>query len=151
MTERLTLEEARAKGYLRAVQPGDKLEPSSAGANAEAKALRRLLGQRDAFLFFIRKLLELGLDVRLEYRFHHSRRWRFDVAILDLELAVEVDGGGWTRGRHHRPQGRDNDNEKDAAAQADGWRVIHVSPEHIANGEALSLVERFAAGGDLGK
>ncbi len=146
MTERLTLEEARRKGYLHAVEEGERLEPSSTTGGAEAKALRRHLGQRDALLKLIRQLLDLGLDVRLEYRFHHSRRWRFDIALLDLELAVEVDGGGWIHGRHHRAAGRDRDNEKDAAAQLDGWRVIHVSPEHIANGEALALVERYAKG-----
>ncbi len=146
MTERLTLEEARRKGYLRAVEKGERLEPSSTTGSAEAKALRRHLAHRDALLMFVKKLLELGFDVRLEYRFHHSRRWRFDVALLDLELAVEIDGGGWIHGRHHRAAGRTNDNEKDAAAQLDGWRVIHVSPEHIANGEALALVERYANG-----
>ncbi len=147
MTERLTLEEARRKGYLRAVQPGEKPAPLDTGAgSAEAKALRRHLAHRDGLLLFLKKLLELGFDVRLEYRFHHSRRWRFDVALLDLELAVEIDGGGWIHGRHHRAAGRTNDNEKDAAAQLDGWRVIHVSPEHIANGEALALVERYANG-----
>lgn len=148
MTERLTLEEARRKGYLRAVGENEKLEPSSTTGGAEAKALRRHLSQRDALLTLVRKLLDLGLDVRLEYRFHHSRRWRFDIALLDLELAVEVDGGGWIHGRHHRAAGRANDNEKDAAAQLDGWRVIHVSPEHIANGEALALVERYANGNE---
>lgn len=140
MTEKLTLDEAKRRGYLRAVETPS----SAASSSAEAKSLRRQLGQRDALLTFLRKLLDLRLDVRLEYRFHASRRWRFDVAVLDLELAVEIDGGGWIHGRHHRAAGRANDNEKDAAAQLDGWRVIHVTPEHIANGEALALVERYA-------
>lgn len=38
-----------------------------------------------------------------EHRFHESRRWRFDYAWPEHRVALEVEGGVWTRGRHTRP------------------------------------------------
>ena len=48
-----------------------------------------------------------------EYRFHHTRRWRFDFVILktadgdaeELKIAVEIEGGIFTHGRHSRSTG----------------------------------------------
>ena len=96
-----------------------------------------------AFMVFLQSLLELGYPVRLEHRFHSSRRWKFDVALLEVLIAVEIDGGGWVHGAHHRKKGRDNDNEKDAEAQILGWRVIRVGWEHVKDGQALTLVRRM--------
>ncbi|EPP5336614.1 hypothetical protein ACUSRM_000689 [Vibrio alginolyticus] len=36
----------------------------------------------------------LKLEVPMsEYRFHETRRWRFDFAYPDQQLAIEVEGG----------------------------------------------------------
>ena len=36
---------------------------------------------------------QLGYDVVKEYQFHDKRKWRFDYAILDKKIAIEVEGG----------------------------------------------------------
>lgn len=66
-----------------------------------------------------------------EHRFHPTRKWRMDLAwpLLDPPLAVEIQGGGWGSGRHHRPAGYRNDCEKQAHALLLGWRVLSVVPE----------------------
>jgi hypothetical protein len=66
------------------------------------------------------------LPVR-EYRFHPQRRWRFDFAWPSRLVALEIDGGKWTRGRHQRPQGSQKDMEKLNNAILMGWRVIRAT------------------------
>ena len=55
-----------------------------------------------------------------EYRFHDTRRWRFDFAWPDIKLAVEIDG----RGRHQTVVGCRSDCEKANEAIRLGWRVL---------------------------
>ena len=65
-----------------------------------------------------------GPDLVREFRFHDTRRWRFDYAHLASKVAIEIDGGVWTRGRHTRARGFLADAEKRNTAQALGWRVF---------------------------
>ena len=62
-----------------------------------------------------------------EYRFHKTRRWRFDFAWPDAMVAVECEGGTWSRGRHVRGKGFEKDCEKYNEATAQGWRVFRVT------------------------
>lgn len=71
-----------------------------------------------------------------------GRRWRFDFAWPDRQIAVEIDGGIWTRGRHVRGVGIEADHEKLAAAAIAGWRVLRVSPGQVTAGIALGWIER---------
>lgn len=63
-----------------------------------------------------------------EYRFHPTRRWRFDFAWPDAKVAVECEGGIWSRGRHVRGRGFESDCEKYNAATLLGWRVFRCTP-----------------------
>lgn len=89
-------------------------------------------------------LLQLrGLQVEglvAEYRWHPTRRWRFDVAWPAVKLAVEVDGGGWINGRHSRGSGVEADCEKVSTAVCDGWRVLRVTPRQVRSGQAAQWV-----------
>lgn len=62
-----------------------------------------------------------------EYRFHPVRKWRFDFAYPDKKIAVECEGGVWTRGRHTRGMGFIQDCEKYNEATLMGWRVLRYS------------------------
>ena len=62
-----------------------------------------------------------------EFRFHPVRRWRFDYAWPASLIALELDGGTWTRGRHTRGAGYRGDCEKLNAATSMGWRVFRVT------------------------
>lgn len=77
-----------------------------------------------------------------EHRFAPPRRWRFDLCWPKKMLAVEVEGGVWTRGRHSRGKGMVADMEKYAEAAIRGWMLIRVSGDMIKSGKALSLIER---------
>ena len=148
MTTRMTVDE-----YLREI--GTQKAPGSPAPAGRAKPRACPACERTAALLaLLRALLDDGHDVRLEHRFHPVRRWRFDVALIDVMIALEIDGGGWGHGAHHRKAGRDRDNEKDAAALALGWRVVRVSWEHVKDGQALEtlrcVVRAARGGGDDG-
>ena len=76
-----------------------------------------------------------------EHRFHETRKWRFDLSWPDRMVAIECEGGVWSRGRHTRPQGFMNDVEKYNAATMAGWKVYRVTAEMVHDGTALQLVE----------
>lgn len=78
-----------------------------------------------------------------EYRFHPTRRWRFDLAWPAQKLAVEIDGAVWTGGRHTRGAGVEKDCEKYAEAMILGWRVLRVSTGQVKSGQALQWAERL--------
>ena len=75
-----------------------------------------------------------------EYRFHPDRRWRFDFAWPGLKIAVEVDGGIYSRGRHVRGTGFERDAEKRNAAVLAGWKVLHFTPRQVKSGIAVRTI-----------
>ena len=81
-----------------------------------------------------------------EYRFHPTRKWRFDFAWPDLMLAVEVDGGEYVQGRHSRARGMRDDNTKINEAQRIGWVVLRFVGSQVKSGEALATIESFIEG-----
>lgn len=78
----------------------------------------------------------------LEHRFHPQRRWRFDFAWPERKIAVEIEGGTFTRGRHVRPLGYEGDCEKYNEAALLGWKVLRFTTRQIAKGIALATLER---------
>jgi hypothetical protein len=66
-----------------------------------------------------------------EYRFHPTRKWRFDYAWPEVRLALEVQGGIWTGGRHVRGGALLKEWEKINTAATLGWRVMYCQPQDI--------------------
>ena len=83
-----------------------------------------------------------------EFRFHPTRRWRFDYAWPDRHVAAEIDGGQYAcfgGGRHNT----DRDRAKLNTAAALGWRVLRFSHTALATDPA-GCVELVAAALVLG-
>lgn len=68
-----------------------------------------------------------GPQLVREHRFALPRKWRMDFAHLPSKVAIEVEGGIWSRGRHVRGRGFEADAEKYNAAQAMGWVVFRLT------------------------
>jgi very-short-patch-repair endonuclease len=94
----------------------------------------------DMFVFLCRSYLKE--ECVRELRFHPVRRWRFDYAIPSHKIAIEVEGGVWTQGRHTRPKGFLGDMEKYNTATALGWRILRVTPETLTTGATLDLIKQ---------
>lgn len=75
-----------------------------------------------------------------EYQFHPKRRWRFDFAWPDERVAVEVEGGIYSGGRHTRGTGFTGDCDKYNAAALDKWTVLRFTAGHIDNGKAVLVI-----------
>lgn len=71
-----------------------------------------------------------------EFQFCPGRRWAFDFAWPDFMVAVEIEGGVWSGGRHVRPEGFEKDIEKYNAATKLGWRTYRFSGTMVSNGSA---------------
>jgi very-short-patch-repair endonuclease len=76
-----------------------------------------------------------------EYRFHPIRKWRFDYAFPEYKVALEVEGGIWTGGRHVNPKGFLGDVEKYNTATLMGWRVYRTTPKDLRSLATLKMLE----------
>ena len=77
-----------------------------------------------------------------EWPFHPERKWRFDYARPDLKIAIEVDGGVFTGGRHSGGVGQVKDMEKCNNACSLGWLVYHITPDDMFDYSFRILVEK---------
>ena len=81
-----------------------------------------------------------------EYRLHPTRRWRFDYAWPDHKIALEVEGGVFTRGRHTRGKGFLGDIAKYNEATRLGWRVFRCTPQQMKTGEIFDWLKEVFDG-----
>lgn len=95
-------------------------------------------------------LKALKIDHVREFRFHPARRWRFDFAIPEIMLAVEVEGitsygknknGSMRLGRHQTAKGIEADLEKYDEAMRLGWNIYRCSQSMVKSGRAIETIE----------
>jgi very-short-patch-repair endonuclease len=79
-----------------------------------------------------------------EFRFHPTRKWRFDFVIGDfpsmMKIAVEVEGGVYSNGRHTRGSGYSADLVKYNTAILCGWKVLRYTTKQI-NTEVIEQIK----------
>lgn len=79
-----------------------------------------------------------GGELKKEYKFADGRRFRFDYYHIE-GVAIELEGGVWSKGRHTRPTGFLNDMEKYNLAASMGILVFRV-PSHDISTKWLSPI-----------
>jgi hypothetical protein len=82
-----------------------------------------------------------------EYEFHPTRKWRFDY-LFEGWLALEVEGGVWTQGRHARGKGMLDDMDKYNEAAFLGYTVLRCTPQDLESGAAFALVKKHLEGSE---
>ncbi len=78
-----------------------------------------------------------------------GRKWRFDMAWPLESVAVEIQGGVFSGGRHVRGYGYEGDCEKLCAAVLLGWRVLPVTGKQVESGVAASRIAQALRGGEV--
>lgn len=89
---------------------------------------------------------DLRVECVKEYKFHPVRKWRFDYAIPEHKIALEVEGGVWTGGRHTSSVGFLKDMEKYNTATLMGWRVFRTTPDELYRLKTLNLLKTAISG-----
>jgi very-short-patch-repair endonuclease len=87
------------------------------------------------------ELKSKGIEFVKEYRFHSTRRFRFDIAILEHRIAVEYEGIFSAKSRHTSIKGYTKDCEKYNLATVNGWRVLRYTAKNY--GQAVSDVMKI--------
>lgn len=87
----------------------------------------------------------VGLGPKLRERLKAAglSDWRADFALPALNLLVEVDGGGWTGGRHTTGTGFAEDLRKMDCAMRLGFNVYRCSPEMVKAGRAIDTIKQL--------
>ena len=111
------------------------------GAKPKPKRKKGKRGPSEGEVAFANQVHLLGLPPPVaEYKFHATRRWRFDFAWPSIKLAVEIEGAIYQQGRHTRGSGFAADTVKYNTATLDGWRVLRFPTDRALNGEAAQIV-----------
>ena len=94
--------------------------------------------------YFESQLIEAGFTgyVR-EYKFHPKRGFRFDFCFKDIKLALEVNGGVYSKGGHTSGPGYSKDMEKLALAAIEGYTVIQMTTGQVSNGQGIEWVQEY--------
>ena len=99
---------------------------------------------KDMFSIWIEK--ELGIPCEKEHKFHPVRKWRFDYAVPTAKVALEVEGGVWTGGRHTSPKGFLGDIEKYNTATLMGWKVLRTTPDELMTAKTMDILKSAVFG-----
>jgi very-short-patch-repair endonuclease len=117
---------------------------------------------------FAAQLVQAGVRDQFtpEYQFHPTRKWRIDWAVVPMRLAVELNGGIFSRpvycnhcgspvtrtlangsvvairegGRHNGSGGYMKDLEKINSLCCAGWRVLQFTSDAVVSGDAVAQV-----------
>lgn len=79
-----------------------------------------------------------------EVRFWPGRRHKFDFAWPGRKIAVEVEGGTYSNGRHTRGKGYEGDCEKYNEAARLGWQVYRFTGGMVKDGRMLETMMKVA-------
>ena len=138
---RAALNQARVDLY---ETPAPESPPSNNDPGVSSKLDPHVEEQRDYLeRMLLRQLRALGVpEPKREYRFHDTRKWRFDFAWPELMVAAEVEGGTWSKGksRHTTGAGFHGDLDKYNAAKSLKWTVFQFDSKHVESGQAAEFM-----------
>lgn len=130
---------------------------------SKGKRLTSKVSDLESIFAFYWQTMGAPITPQTEYKFSQeryldkrgrsrTRQWRFDFAWVNERVAVEIEGGVFTGGRHGVGMGMVNDCNKYNSAALDGWIVLRYTVKHLqSNPDAViqqvkqALVNRSSA------
>jgi len=96
-------------------------------------------------LVVLEQIRKAGLpEPVLEFSFAKDalgREWRADLAYPEDWILIEIEGGAYTRGRHTRGAGYEDDCEKYTTATVMGYRVLRFTTGQVKRGVAVTMLK----------
>ena len=117
-----------SKGKRKALQIVDLLKAEGIDAITEHRFAAELVGGT-------------GKGLRQRLKDANLKDWRFDIAILEYKIAIELDGAVFTSGRHSRGLGVISDMDKINAATVNGWKVLRFTHTNHKHSEIVKMVK----------
>lgn len=74
-----------------------------------------------------------GIEHETEYKFAENRRFKFDIAIPSIKVAIEYEGIFSEKARHTTATGYTGDCEKYNIATILGWRVLRYTALNVGD------------------
>ena len=112
----------------------------------KVQEMKKVNGQQKIFMQLCEKS---NLPVPIpEYKFHDKRKWRIDYYFEynGKRIALEVEGGVWTKGRHTRGSGFTKDMVKDNEMAANGILLLRVTPTDLMKLQTIDLIKKTIYG-----
>lgn len=91
---------------------------------------------------FIMIMEQKGYKLQQEFQFHSIRKFRFDYAIEEFKIGIEVEGGVFTKGAHGSITGILRDMEKYNLATSEGWSILRTLPSKIMDYDFIKIIEQ---------
>lgn len=99
----------------------------------------KLQKQYEAAVNEVNKLLKISFIKEFPF-LHGKRQWKLDFAMPCCKIAIEVEGGLFTGGRHGRGAGLVADMAKYNRLAIEGWRLLRYPPSQVKTNKATLFV-----------
>jgi very-short-patch-repair endonuclease len=80
--------------------------------------------------------------LQIEYKFLPDRKFRFDLALPDLRIGIECDGGQFSGGHRHNVA-IERDYEKANLAQMNEWKILRFTNRQVLDGTAKKFLKEW--------
>ena len=106
--------------------------------------LKKTVDYADEF-YAVCRILDKNLFLKLEreVKFKTDRKWRFDFAIKQFFIAIEIDGGRWVSGGGRHAACADYRKLNEAACI--GWRVLRFTSKMVKENpcEIIDIINKL--------
>lgn len=94
-------------------------------------------------IMFVMSCESMGIPKPVEeFKFCNTRKFRFDFCWPEHKLALECEGGIFTKQAHGSITGQLRDIEKYNLAACEGYRVLRVVPNNLMKKETFDMIKK---------